>query len=337
MKTKESAEYIIKSIQSYFPKEHLVTAYNIAFSSYCITHSQKASPAEIARTMGEVNGLSFKTNIMRIYRLLASSSFQVGDRLWRGYMKYLFHFLKQMGLKDGGDVLIAVDYTSDKDDFLILFASVVIQNQSIPLYFSMRNYPKKAGSMDQKKMEEAFFNALRHALPSGYRYTVVADRGFGNVRIIDVLEKNKFEYILRINDSLLIENNAEEMNVADLPHRSMTLNNIQVLKWKRTMNLVKKVEGNSHWILVVSSPSDQSGSLYAQRFSIESMFKNAKSSGLQIEDTLVNKYDRFKRLLFIACLGYCTLIFAGLLIKNKAHSLKKNSSIPLNDLSQFLD
>lgn len=96
-----------------------------------------------------------------------------------------------MGLKDGGDVLIAVDHASDKDDFLTLFASVVIQGQSMPLYFSIRNYPKKTASMDQKNMEEAFFNAL----PRGYRYTVVADRGFGNVRIIDVLEKNKFEYI----------------------------------------------------------------------------------------------------------------------------------------------
>lgn len=337
MEIKNSAQNIIDTIKSFFPKEYLSVSRNIALAAYAVMRSEKASPAEIARTMGEVNGYGFKANIMRVYRLLKSHWFQVDDRLWRGYINYIFSFLKEMGIKKGQNIVIAVDYTSDRNDFLILVASVVIQNQSIPLYFSLRNYPKRAGAINQKKMEEAFFKALRHILPKGYTYTILADRGFGNLRIIEILEKNKFQYILRINDSLLVEHNGKEINVADLPHRSHTLKNILVLKWKRTINLVKKVDGDSHWILAVSHPSDQTGQLYSQRFSIEAMFKNAKSGGLHLESTLVDKYDRFKRLLFIAFLGYATLIFAGLFIKNKAHPIKKNYSLLLNILTQFSD
>ena len=123
--------------------------------------------------MTEVNGQSFKTNDMRVYRLLQSDNFQVSDRLWRGHSALLFDLLKESGLKKGMLVQINVDFTSDRNDFLILCAAIQWEGQSLPIYFSLRNYPKRKGMMDQKKMELAFFKALRHLLPKTYRYCMV--------------------------------------------------------------------------------------------------------------------------------------------------------------------
>ena len=154
------------SVYSYaIKKEHKKVRENIALSVYSILRGETINTAEIARYMGEVNNLDFKSNDMRIYRLLKSKNFQVNDRLWRGHISLLFRLMKEAGLKKGHEVVINVDFTSDRDDYLILCASIVCQGESIPVYFSMRNYPKKPGGFDQKKMEEAFFKALKHLLP----------------------------------------------------------------------------------------------------------------------------------------------------------------------------
>jgi len=133
-----------------------------------MVRSETVNTAQVARGMHEVNGYSFKTNDMRVYRLLQSKNFQVNDRLWRSHLQLVFQLLRESGLKNRELIQINVDFTSDRDDFLILCASINFQSQSIPLYFSIRIYPKLKEAIDQKKMELAFFKALRHLLPTKY-------------------------------------------------------------------------------------------------------------------------------------------------------------------------
>jgi hypothetical protein len=52
-------------------------------------------------------------------------------------------------------VYIQIDFTSNEDNFLILCASIIVNNRSVPLYFTMRNYPTRQGQYDHKKMEQA--------------------------------------------------------------------------------------------------------------------------------------------------------------------------------------
>ena len=100
-----------------------------------------------------------------------------------------------------------LDFTSSTDNFVILSASIPFQGRAIPLYFSMRNYPKKKNSMNQKKMEEAFIKELKHLLSNRYNYVIVADRGFGNARFASLCESNGFSYILRTKDNVRVLKN----------------------------------------------------------------------------------------------------------------------------------
>jgi hypothetical protein len=65
------------------------------------------------------------------------------------------------------------------------------------------------------------------------------------------------------------------------------------------------------------------------------MFKNVKSGGFDLEKLLVNKYDRFKRVLFMACIAYAILVMTGIFIRNYAHPIKKNFSLHHALLSVF--
>ena len=58
-----------------------------------IIRCQKINTAEIAWHLNEVNGLDFKANDMKVYRLLSSKNFQVDARLWRGYILLFFKLI----------------------------------------------------------------------------------------------------------------------------------------------------------------------------------------------------------------------------------------------------
>ena len=45
-----------------------------------------------------------------------------------------------------------IDFTTIKDDFIILYASIVFRGKAVPLYFSMRKYPKFKSNKDGKSL-----------------------------------------------------------------------------------------------------------------------------------------------------------------------------------------
>ena len=334
----DSQSTILSSIESYFSNQYKNIRKNIALCSYSILRTEKVNTAEIARQMGEVNGLAFKANDMRIYRFLKSKEFQIDDKMWRGYVNLFFSLLQENGVKKNSRIHVNIDFTSDRDDFLILCASIYFKGQSIPIYFSMRNYPKRAGMHDQKKMEQAFFKALKHILPNDYEYLIVADRGFGNERVIRILEELNFKYVLRLNENLNIEGKNGKFNLKDLPKKNKKLHNIEVISWSLKASIVKRVKNDEYWLLstnLAKKELDKAGGIYERRFSIEKMFKNSKSGGFDIENLLIEKYDRFKKLLFLSCIAYTIMIFTGLFIDENEHPIKKNFFLHLTVLSAF--
>jgi hypothetical protein len=338
MKTLQAIPEILKSIESKFSNQAKKIRENISLTAYSIIRCQKLNTAEIARYMGEVNGQNFKANDMRLYRLLQSKNFQVDDKLWRDYFNLLFSLIKENSRSPTSSFRINVDYTSDTDDFLILCASIYFQGQSVPLYFSMRKYPKRSGMLDQKKLELAFFKELRHLLPKGNEYIIVADRGFGNNRIIEILEDLDFKYVLRLNTNLNAEIDKRKTNLKDLPHKNARYPNIKISSWDRSICLIKRVKEGDFWLLatnLTSAKLDKIGLIYEKRFSIEKMFKNEKSGGLDLEKLQIRKYDRFKRLLFISHIAYAIMIFTGLYINDKKHAIKKNYFLSAKVLSAF--
>jgi hypothetical protein len=176
-----------------------------------LARSCKASTGLIAQAIATQDKINFESAWMFIHRLLSDSNFQIDDSFWRCQSNMIFDCLREKhGLKNGDNIQVNVDYTTLNDDFLILCASInVAGEKDVMLYFTARNYPKRKNQMDQKKMELAFFKGLRHALSKKYIYTIVADRGFANSRLLQILEDLKFDYVLRIKENLIVEKSRE--------------------------------------------------------------------------------------------------------------------------------
>jgi len=267
---------------------------------------------------------------------LQDSDFQINDNLFRKYINLLFDVMTERGLlKIGDNVLIKVDFTTDTNEFLILMASVDFGGRSVPLYFSMRAYPKSKGQNDQKKMEKAFLRELRHLLSKKYTYTIVADRGFGNNRFAQLCLEFGFNYVLRICENINICIDDNMLNLKDFSGQNTSFK-AYVCTWNREANFEVKTENNSTWFIFSSLPLEENFSkIYAKRFGIEKCFQDQKSSGFNFEKTKIRKYDRFKRLYFSICLAQLFVVILGEYIKNENHPLKKKFPITTGVLSAF--
>ena len=126
-----------------------------------------------ALSLRDENAINFvESNIVtQITALLQDENFQIDDTTFRMYINLLFDAMRKRNLlKIGDNIQINVDYTNNTDEFLILMASVHFCAKSVPLFFSIRNYPRRKNQFDQKKIEPSFIKALRHALSKKYSY-----------------------------------------------------------------------------------------------------------------------------------------------------------------------
>jgi len=321
----------LEGLIKYFAKLEKRLSKNIVLIVEALMKSVSANTAQIALALGELEKKNYKASDMQIYRLLSNDKFKVGKVMFRGYIKLIFEQIRERTqLKKGDRVYIQVDFTSERDNFLILMASILISDKAIPLYFSMRNYPKKKGQYSQKKMEAAFIQALRSYLSRQYRYVLLADRGFGNDRFITLCETFDFDYIIRVEPNLKISYQARTGIMSTILNRNGKFS-VEILAWNKTVTLVRNKIKKSVWFIVTNLTlvNQQQGiDGYARRFAIEKFFQDLKSSGFNLEHSKIRDYARFKRLLFLCCFAYSLLFLLGDVVAEKYPELKKKLTSP---------
>lgn len=324
-------------IGKYFGDLKSHTTNNLSYLVEGIMRSGTASVWHSAQAMSAINGQSFKTNEKRGNRLLQDESFQIDDSTFRMYINLLFDAMRERKLlKTGDNIQINVDYTSDTDKFLILMASVHFENKSVPLFFSIRNYPKKKDQFDQKKMESSFIKGLRHILSKKYTYTIVADRGFGNSRFAQLCEENGFDFVLRIQENLKIKRDNCEENLKKYIGKNTNFD-AQIISSEKNYHIEVQTKNESTWFLIMPISRSNGVEKYQKRFSIEKCFQDQKSSGFKIENNKIRKYSRFKRLYFSMCLAQLFAVMIGEYLTNKNHPLKKTFPILDCVISVFSD
>lgn len=318
-----------------FPKNRKTVRNTIGLVTIAMLKSRQANVPQLAMNIGVLNNKSYHANLTRVTRFFKSAAFQVDDRTWRGHFNLCFGLLEERGIEKGGMIAIAVDATSDRDRFYILSASITFRGRNIPLYFSMRKYPVD----NIKKLEEAFLKELRHLLPRGYRYVIVADRGFGNTRFIDLCEKLEFEYLLRTNENWNIRDGYEKTNIKELEKENRDLRDIYLAKSGKRTRLVMSFQDKSQgWYILTSLGKAGFVDLvaqYSKRFHIEKMFQDEKSSGFEIEKSRLEKYDRYKRMLFCVYLAQMLMLFIGDYINDNVDEIKKKYHLHMSIISAF--
>lgn len=305
-------------------------AKNLALVVLSIIDCGSFSTHQIATSMSKITNTAFHNGENRLTNFLTNHTFEVGDKAFRNLVNLVFELLLKRGFLDDIKYLpINIDFTSERNNFLILSASIPFFGRSLPIYFSIRNYPKHKNQFSQKKMEEAFFLRLRHILPKKFQYIMVMDRGFGNPRVLDLMDKFGFAYVVRFKEATKIKFGMEEVEVSKLPKMSGKYTKIalstdpQSTLRNLTISFSKKKNLKQGWYLVSNLDSEQLQNIYKNRFQIEKTFQDQKSSGFNIEKTKITLYSRFKKLLYCSYLSQNLLLFLGEYINENVDNIKK--------------
>lgn len=215
-----------------------------------------------------------------------------------------------------------------KSNINILCVSVLGDGYCVPIIWKLLD--KRGNSNQTERME--LMEELKK-IPNIPRIkTVIGDREFIGIEWLRYLKSNKIGILIRLKENLYVGRYKKMIKVS-----SIIRGNTRRLKqcdkkkyWLEDLQIYihgfryKNVDNRIENLIVASFESDiKVSEEYAQRWHIESMFKNFKSNGFNMEDTHVTDFHRLETLFGLVTLGYICAVNAGKIIQEEMPELFK--------------
>ena len=267
-------------LKGVYPTMRKTTVTYLALLVYGILASQTLFLAEIARAFPvEALCSQHKHQLKRVGRAL-STPFLTAKVVFPALMRWAV-----AQACEHGRVLVLIDYTTIADRFTILWAAVNWKGRALPIYcFAL--IPHKIET-SQNRIEEAFIRRVWQLLPPGYRYILVADRGFGRASLIQWLQKEKISYVIRLKSDVYVTHRGRKRKLMDYhlhfgeghlrrrvayrEDEAVTIN--LVLTWQ----MLSDNKPDEPWFLATDLTSfTQATQGYFRRMQIEEFFRDDK-------------------------------------------------------------
>lgn len=226
---------------------------------------------------------------------------------------------KQKGLMHDGYVLLVIDRTQWRKRNLMV-ASLVWNKHALPIYWQYLLQKGNSNYQQQKALLSPTISLLK-----SYPVVVLGDREFHSVKLAAWLRSKGVKFVLRQKCSTHIQTlDADYQPLKQLnikPGTSQLIRNIHCtqshqlgvfnlgITWQRKYG--KRPAGREPWYLLTNLDDLAiTLSCYRARWGIESMFKDCKSGGYNLEDTWVSA-PRFMALVLLVAMAYTLATFFG--------------------------
>jgi hypothetical protein len=268
----------------------------------------------IGAGLAQMNGLHTKHAIKQVDRLLSN----VGLNVWALFAHWVPYVI---GART--EVVVALDWTDfDADGHsTIAVYLVTAHGRALPLVW--RSVEKAELKDRRNEYEDLLLLRLREVLPPDVRVTVLADRGFGDQKLYELLTDLGFAFIIRFRGVVTVESRDGERRPANdwVPANGQ----IRHLKGARVTADRYPVEGvvcvkargmKDAWCLALGGTSVTGAvavKLYGRRFTIEESFRDTKDPryGLGLSATHIRDVRRRDRLLLICAMAMTLLTVLG--------------------------
>jgi hypothetical protein len=224
-----------------------------------------------------------------------------------------------------GPYTLLIDRTNwefGKKKINILMISVLYEGYSVPLGWSLLN--KKGNSNQEDRWD--LLNKIIDQVGVGKIKYIIGDREFGGVYWYNYLNDKGITFVIRIKENQKVYHEGQKISVKSII-KSNSRNGRQSNNKKYTYgNLEDFVSGfrfrndkNKLEYLIILSQEQITNvtAVYDQRWQIESMFKNMKSNGFNIEDSHLQKDSRIETLIGLIAVSYTWMLITGLMIRKK--------------------
>jgi hypothetical protein len=244
---------------------------------------------------------------------------------FRGSQKNRFQRRRRKKLKliHQGYLLLAIDRTQWQERNLLVL-SLVWGQHAIPVYWQLL---AKKGSSNLQSQKQVLAPVLRLLRP--YPVVLLGDREFHSVQLANWLCGKQIDFALRqkkgtcIADDESVYRALQDLGIK--PGMSEFLTDISCTKSHRLGNFnlaaywrrkYRNRGGQEAWYILTSLQSLKlTLSFYAARWGIETMFKDCKTGGYNLEKTQVNE-PRLLAVVLLIAIAYTLATFQGESLQN---------------------
>jgi hypothetical protein len=313
--TAQRLEFIQDYLTSLFGSDlHAKRVCSLSHAVLGVMTSASLAVALIGQALAQARGKSAKHAIKQVDRLLSNQ----GVDPWE---------LSPLWIKEtigaSRDIVIAMDWTDfDADDQSTLALNLVTKHgRAQPLLWLSVFKSELAGKRNDT--EDSCLVRLKQALPEGTKVTILADRGFGDVKLFGFLAKLGFGYVIRFRgDTYVTAADGETRRAKDwvgVGGRARKFANAEISRDKQKVGAVVCVHAKGMkdaWHLAASDAEATARAIinsYSRRWSIEPEFRDTKDLrfGMGLSAARVGDPHRRDRLLLISAIAVMLLTLLG--------------------------
>ena len=257
----------------------------------------------------------------RIRRLLNNSRFD-GYAFYKEIITYVIDNYKVK--HSTNRIHLTIDHMYSKENYTVLFISMRIGKQGIPIYFECFKGIREPEAFYDKTIINAIDNAFSLFKDKNFDIIFLADRWFNSKKVLEHIDNLGATYCFRLKSNLKISNFDKKEGhyikkySGDLFSRerhSVYYNDVYMyedLSYKTNIAVSRKCVSDEPWIIATNGNAKDAIRHYSHRFgSIESVFKNQKSNGFYLEDICTASLTSFINLYSLVCFSILFLTIIG--------------------------
>ena len=300
---------------AYRPFLHAKQVLSLFMITYGIIWSDRLGVAAVGTAMARAFGTQPKHGIKQVDRCLSNGKLDP-EMLQQGYVAF--------AVGSRASIAVNLDWTDfDNDGHTTVSVSLVTRaKRAIPLVWL--TVKKSQLKNRQRKYEQAVLQMFKEALPAKLHVTVLADRGFGDVKLYRFIKKMLgFDFVIRFKANIHVEFQGELWQAGALVPsngRIRVLRDTKVTKKKLgpfTIVLTKAAGMKEPWCLATSLSTTDGKAivhLYGRRFQCEEAFRDLKDRryGYGLRSASIRDCKRRDRLLLLYSLANLIQLLMGL-------------------------
>ena len=219
-------------------------------------------------------------------------------------------------------VHIIFDHMYSHNNYTVFMISMRVGKQGIPLWFRCFEKKNDPNAFDEKLLMEGI-SYVSNLFPKDFDLIFLADRWFNSTSLMKHIDDLGYTYILRLKQNIKVlhfdkkEGHKIWKFVYNLPkykYHAVKYKDIELTEKKYITNIVisDAIDTSEPWILATNGNPNRAIKDYSYRFGgIESLFKNQKSNGFYLENTVNASLKYFESMYSLACVASLYLTILG--------------------------
>jgi hypothetical protein len=309
-------EGVRKFLESLFGEDvHAMRVLSMANATLGVLCSASLAVHAIGQGLAHARGLITKHAVKQVDRLLSNRGIEV----W-SYFAYWVPFV----IGPRTEILVALDWTEfDADDQSTIALNMITRHgRATPLLW--KTVRKSSLKGQRNDYEDQLLVRFKEVLPEGVKVTLVADRGFGDQKLFELLRHSLgFDFVIRIRGNITVTSASGEARPAEQwvgkNGRARVLRNALLTQDHYpipTFVCVHAKGMKEPWCLVSSHEQIMARPMidaYAKRWSIEPGFRDCKNArfGMGMSQVRLSSTERRDRLFLISAFAIALLTLLG--------------------------